>query len=142
MADEFDEKATELLPHYGANHGIIAGAVCPCTLRDAVAQALREGATIGARWMIICPDCHGSKSRDVETATYSGHATCPDCGGTGRQLATTIVAQAKAQGFAEGVEHVAQCFELAGDKRVAASIRNLKLDALVPTPAEKEPNGL
>lgn len=47
MADEFDEKAAELLPHYGANHGIIAGAVCPCAFRDAVAQALREAKAQG-----------------------------------------------------------------------------------------------
>ncbi len=30
-----------------------------------------------------CPACKGYKSREIKTATYTGEATCPDCGGTG-----------------------------------------------------------
>lgn len=35
------------------------------------------------REMSACPKCHGTKSRHIETACYSGEATCPDCKGTG-----------------------------------------------------------
>ena len=35
------------------------------------------------REALPCPACVGTKSRHIETACYSGEATCPDCGGTG-----------------------------------------------------------
>lgn len=34
------KKAEELLPHYGAAHGIIAGAICPCIYHEDAASAL------------------------------------------------------------------------------------------------------
>lgn len=31
----------------------------------------------------LCKPCKGRGDRHTKTATYSGQATCPDCGGTG-----------------------------------------------------------
>jgi len=93
MADEFDEKVAELLPHRVAHRGMMPRhTVCPCICRDAVAQFGRE---------------------------------------------------AKAQGFAEGVEKAAQAITERG-RQIGGAIDPLHtataIRALIPTPAEKEPN--
>jgi hypothetical protein len=151
MADWADDRAAEILPCsdgtiprkpgnlycVGDDHDAYE---CPAFYRKDVAAALRiENSEAKAQATFTvdrgkrpvqlqvsqCPKCQHPRFTD-----YS----CAFCDRAERE------SKAKAQGFAEGVEHVAQCFELAGDKRIAASIRNLKLDALIPTPAEKEPN--